>query len=361
MRTSIMKILFMLLLFLTNYYAQVSYSFHVLRNDINLESIVAEDGNSYVKLKALDFSNISEIGKPNLPVKFVNLIIPAQKDISDISVNLGTRVAISLTHKIFPTQYSTPIGVIDSVHHFVKPDSTIYNSPGPWPNKIVEVVSDGYFDGNNHIVTLKIIPFQYYPLGNQVELITDININLSFINNNKRIDLPKWRSIKTQKMIDNALKAIVENKSDIPLYQIKPKVISIYENDFQQLKKPKPVEFHEYVIITTTALKPYFNDFVAWKKRKGIDIGVVTTSSIFTNYTGDYVSNLFDDAGKIRQYLRDLRELGGVWVLFAGDYSALPIRYGTGGDYSPNFPPIFRLHNTSRELFCRLEWGLECR
>lgn len=330
MKSLIIKILFMLLFFSVNYFAQVSYSFHVARNSLDLESIVAEDGNPYVKLKSANFSNIVDIGKPNLPVKFVNLIIPAQKDVSDISVNLGARVAFNLNHKIFPTQYPTPTGLIDSVHHFVKPDSTIYNSPGPWPNKIVEVVSDGYFDGNNHIVTLKIIPFQYYPLENKVELITGININLSFTNNNKVIDLPKWRSVKTQKMIDNALKAIVENKSDIPLYQIKPKVSSVYGNDSQQLKKPTPVEFHEYVIITTTALKPYFNDFVAWKKRKGIDIGVVTTSSIFANYTGDYVSNLFDDAGKIREYLRDLRELGGVWVLFAGDFSVLPIRYGCG-------------------------------
>ncbi len=332
MKKLIIKILFMLLFFSVNYFAQVSYSFHFVRNNLDLESIVAEDGNPYVKLKAAKFSNNVDIGKPNLPVKFVNLIIPAQKDVSDISVNLGARVAISLNHKIFPTQYPTPTGLIDSVYHFVKPDPIVYNSPVPYPNKIVEVVSDGYFDGNNHIVTLKIIPFQYYPLQNQVELITGININLSFTNNNKAIDLPKWRSVKTQRMIDNALKAIVENKPDIPLYQIKPKVSSIYGNDSQQLKKPTPVEFHEYVIITTTALRPYFDDFVAWKKRKGIDIGVVTTSSIFANYTGDYVSNLFDDAGKIREYLRDLRELGGVWVLFAGDFSVLPIRYGSGGD-----------------------------
>ncbi len=332
MKSLIIKILFILLFSSVNYFAQISYSFHVLRNDINLENIIAEDGNPYVKLKVVNFSNIVDIGKPNLPVKFVNLIIPAQKDVSDISVNIGEREDISLTYKIFPTQYPTPTGLIDSVYHFVKPDPIIYNTPGPWPNKIVEVVSDGYYDGNNHIVTLKIIPFQYYPLKNKVELITGINVHLSFSNNNKIIDLPKWRSVKTQKIIDNALKAIVENKSNISLYQIRPKVSSIYGNDSQQLKKPTPVEFHEYIIITTTALKPYFDDFVAWKKRKGIDIGVVTTSSIFANYTGDYVSNLFDDAGKIRQYLRDLRELGGVWVLFAGDYSVLPIRYGSGGN-----------------------------
>ncbi len=332
MKSLITKILFILLFSTVNYFAQVSYSFHVLRNDINLENIIANDGNPYVKLKVDNFSKIADIGKPNLPVKFINLIIPPQKNVSDIIVNFNETMSIPLRNRIFPTQYSIPTGLTDSIYHFVKPDSNIYNSNGPWPKKIVEVVSDGYYDGNNHIVTLKIVPFQYYPLQNNIELITGININLSFTNNNKRIDLPKWRSVKTQEIIDNALKAIVENKSDIPLYQIKPKVSNIYGNDTQHLKKPTPVEFHEYVIITTSALKPYFNDFVAWKKRKGIDIGVVTTSSIFANYTGDYISNLFDDAGKIRQYLRDLREVGGTWVLFAGDYSVLPIRYGCGWD-----------------------------
>jgi len=338
MKPMIEKILILFLFYSVNF-AQVHYSFNTVRDDLYMETTVAEDGGTYIKLKIFNMPNINGIGKPNLPVKYINLIIPPQKNVSDISVNIVGSEEITLTNKIFPSQYPQQTGLNDSIKNFIVPDSVVYNSTTPWPNKMVEIANSGYFDGNNHIVTLKIIPFQYYPVLNKIELITGININLSFVKNNKVVKLPKWRSSKTQKIIDKALKATVKNKSDISLYQKKPKVLKNYGHNSKQIKKPTPAEFHEYVIITTPTLKQYFNDFVAWKKRKGIDIGVVTTSSIYYQYTGDELSNIHDAAGKIREYLRDLHELCGTWVLFAGDYSVLPIRYGTGGNYHyPNGP-----------------------
>ncbi len=59
--------------------------------------------------------------------------------------------------------------------------------------------------------------------------------------------------------------------------------------------------FYEYVIITDSTLVSGFTDFVNWKKRKGIDIGIVTTNDIYNSYNADSISNpaLDDNAGKL--------------------------------------------------------------
>lgn len=65
------------------------------------------------------------------------------------------------------------------------------------------------------------------------------------------------------------------------------------------------------------------------KAKKGINIGVVTIEEIKQNYTGDLIhtgDEIYDDAGKVRQYLYDSYKQGTVWVLLAGDASILPIR-----------------------------------
>ncbi len=340
MKNIILKIVLTLVIVTSSLIAEVEDSFLLdSKSNLTVKTIKASDGNNYVRLNIGQFHKTKKPGYPELPVKYVNLIIPAKEDVAEILPTVVSESSMQLNEKIYPAQYDIPTVESGRKNNFIPPNKNVYNSKNEWPDKNVKVVHDGYFDGNNHIVTLEIIPVKYMPLLNKITIITKMNISLVLKGNNKKIELPKWRSVKTQEIIDNALKSIVENKSDIPLYRIKPKVSSVYGNDSQQLKKPTPVEFHEYVIITIQALKPYFNDFVAWKKRKGIDIGVVTTSSIFANYTGDLISGLYDNAGKIREYLRDLRELGGVWVLFAGDFSVLPIRYGTGGNYSPNSHP----------------------
>ncbi|GAB4453745.1 MAG: hypothetical protein Fur0028_09230 [Bacteroidales bacterium] len=210
------------------------------------------------------------------------------------------------------------------------PNQSIYDSDLPYPQSVVEVVNSGYLDGNNHIITLQITPFQYFPKLDLLEELDSIEITLDFNSNNKTVRVPKFRTEKNQKIWDDALYQIVENKNEIANYQIKPKLSNISEPLSNVLKKPTPVQFHEYVIITTEALKPYFNNFINWKSSKGIDIGIVTTSSINYYYQGD--GTLTDGAGKIRQYLRDLWECGGVWVLLGGDYTTCPIRYGVGYD-----------------------------
>ena len=92
----------------------------------------------------------------------------------------------------------------------------------------------------------------------------------------------------------------------------------------------------EYVIVTSEALAPAFEALVDWKRRKGLDAGIVTMEYIRENYNGDEISGIYDDAGKLRQFLYESYLRGTVYVLLGGDKDVVPIRYGY--DYGDMIP-----------------------
>ncbi|MBU0474345.1 MAG: T9SS type A sorting domain-containing protein [Bacteroidetes bacterium] len=310
--------------------AQISYKVEFEKSKLQYELKLAKDGESYQKLTWENLDQVEKVGAPNLPVKFIKLIIPAQQEVDKIKYTFDLSKKQTLSNKIFPTQPDIPTSIEVIKPDFVKPDPNIYESEKIWPEKIVEFVHSGYLDNNNHIITLQVIPFQYYPKLDQLEELDNIQIELSLKSNSKTIEFPKVRTFETQEIWDNALKSIVDNKDDILKYQQKPLLTEKFIAGENQLRKPDPCQFYEYTIITSSDLEPYFTDFVNYKNGKGLNIGVVTTGSIYNEYNGDQVSNLFDNAGRIRAYLNDLWELGGTWVLLAGDFSVVPIRYGCG-------------------------------
>ncbi len=90
----------------------------------------------------------------------------------------------------------------------------------------------------------------------------------------------------------------------------------------------------EYTVVTNRELAPAFDRLIGWKRQKGYSAGVVCIEDILACpdfQGGDLVSNIDDDAGKLRAYLKYTYDSGSLrYALLAGDYTVLPIRYGTG-------------------------------
>jgi hypothetical protein len=125
---------------------------------------------------------------------------------------------------------------------------------------------------------LAIYPVIYYPKLNYIELISTIEFEIIFKPNSRINKAVKYRSERNQKIYDGILNDLVDNPEDISIYQATP---SLGKKAQMQTGQPS---FYEYVIITSSELAPYFDTFVTWKKRKGLDIGVVTTSDIYSYY-----------------------------------------------------------------------------
>lgn len=90
----------------------------------------------------------------------------------------------------------------------------------------------------------------------------------------------------------------------------------------------------EYTVVTNRELAPAFDRLIGWKRQKGYSAGVVCIEDILACpdfQGGDLVSNIDDDAGKLRAYLKYTYDSGSLrYALLAGDYTVLPIRYGCG-------------------------------
>jgi len=234
----------------------------------NLTQTSKDDWVRFNYLNAVIYTNP---GEPELPAIVINLIVPSGKSILGVDVKISKEEKIG-TYLIYPTQYPEPTS-INYKPVWIPPDEIIYNSSDVFPSEIVKINKDGYFDGATHIVQLLVTPIRYIPKEGVVTFISEITITLNFKDDNKSISIPVSRENKFQKYYDSIINRLVDNKSDILAYQVKP----AYSKPLAKTSKTQTTpEFYKYVVITNNSLKPSFADFVAWKIREGLDIGIVT-------------------------------------------------------------------------------------
>ena len=81
----------------------------------------------------------------------------------------------------------------------------------------------------------------------------------------------------------------------------------------------------DYAIITSEALKPYFQELLEWKIQKGLRAKIYTLDEIYSSiYVSDYPTN----TAKIRKWISDMYYLCDLkYVLIGGDTSVVPIQY----------------------------------
>ena len=222
-----------------------------------------------------------------MPDEFIHLYLPDGKDVDNITVSSSSVTTYNLTNIIFPVQQHirTSLNSLDT--GFTQPDLAIYNSNNAWPAEKVKIVNKGYFDGKNQIITIAISPFQYYPLTNKLNFYSTISFTLHLKQRTNSKMISANHTPKTQSLYSDILKSIVDNPQDIPT---STSTQTLNKSLTSGLPLPANDYGYEYVIITDASLTSYFANFMDWKKRKGINIGIVTTNDIYNNYTSDNIS-----------------------------------------------------------------------
>lgn len=190
------------------------------------------------------------------------------------------------------------------------------------------ILHTSYIRGNK-VVVIEVSPVSYNPQKNQIEYYQTIEINLKLKPSDKKLISGP---VKNKKKFDHYLKVLVDNKEDVEKYSTITEIESrTHKTSLKNGTATTGIPIYcEYVVITSSYLSSYFDDFIEWKKQKGIDIELVTTEQIIQNYTGDEISGIIDNPGKIRQFLKDACENGLEYALLGGDSIHVPIRNGTG-------------------------------
>jgi hypothetical protein len=312
-------------------YSQVFHTVNFSKVNLGISTKTGEDGIEYDQITLTGLNYNGQIGAPQLPVKYVHLIVPSGVDAASVNIISKQTEQFTIEHRIYPVQYLIPTSIDYIKPDFVTPDNRIYQAEKAFPEKIVQIDQQGYFDGSTHIVTCAVYPIQYNPLTNQLIFHSSIHFSLDMGSESKlkpmRLTI---RKEENQKMYDAILKQLVDNPADIASYQVKPARIQKTLNKVLTGTLP----YYEYVIITSDVAKACFNEFIRWKRRKGLDIGIVTTEEITADgYNSDNISDITDQAGGIRQYLADAYSSGTtIFALLAGDHYIMPVRYGCGNN-----------------------------
>lgn len=333
LRHTVVALLFALSISAAN--AQISYTAtfdqHLLTTDT-----VSENGDSYLRLRYPDLWTQSAAGTPELPVHYLRFSVPCDATDFTVSVTGETTTATRYTLPVYPTQPPIPSDRNTSEQLFVSPDSTVYSNNRYWPAVPVQVVDEGFLDGDNHIVTVAVWPISYAPTDGEILFRNSVTVRLDYSVKNAGSENPsRLRAISRRATGRNNVrwgreeaKRIVVNPAQVDGFAPATATRSASSHTVTTLPD------FEYTVVTNRELAPAFDRLIGWKRQKGYSAGVVCIEDILACpdfQGGDLVSNIDDDAGKLRAYLKYTYDSGSLrYALLAGDYTVLPIRYGCG-------------------------------
>ena len=335
-------------------------------------------GVTYATVSYEDLYNGGEPGMPSLPIDYLKFSVPYNA--TNFTVTATTRWASqNLNYLVYPCQSPWMIG--SPVPPIMLPDTSAYYSGNSYPSQMAWIVDEGFLAGENHIVTVAVMPFRYTHSINAdvlsrakncyVTLRYDLSDSLAMSPIVRNDSLLREEGYQlTQSMVVNPGQV----KSFAPADTFNPGIDSIgliqggiggdelnvipsdstifqWPDDPPQpgIIEPGTGEFpgvkYPYLIVTTQELKHVVRRLAALKRQKGYNVKVVTLDKVMTDTNaihGDYVNGHIaysDNAGKLRQYIRrHFQVYGTKFVLFVGtDVPYRTITHDLGGNTTKTF------------------------
>jgi len=334
----ILSIIIVLISFLSvsSVYGQIVKNVEFKSNDLIQGSIV-KGGTTYTYVQLKNTRSQISLGNPDLPVLHYRFYIPVNQKAVSVTFNSKSQDVIQLKYDLIPGQKPllTSWNLQDTT--FILPNKLVYSSSNAYPAMQARIIDTDYLDGDLELVNIEVSPMQYFPATKKIVYSSQFELKIETVTddnaNGKKVH-PK----KRMREVMSILKSVVVNP-ELASADSSSIVLKSTDTSSKVMAKvgastSSTLPYYEYVIITDASLVSGFTDFVNWKKRKGINIGIVTTNDICnpnSDYSvGDNISSptIGDDAGRVRHYLHDAHINGSTtWALIAGDYdNNVPIK-----------------------------------
>ena len=307
-------------------------------------------GVTYATVGYGDLYNDGQPGMPYLPVDYLRFSVPYNATNFTVAATCPVmyKTTRNLSHLVYPSQPprlmndTTPVVI-------TLPDSTAYSTGGSYPMQPAWVVDEGFLDGENHIVTVAVMPFVYKrtSTSDKLEQWKRVNVRLLYDLSDSLAMYPIVRNDSTMREDGyNLARSMVVNPGQVKTFA--PVDIS---NDFDSLginlygttgdglnggifpgfdpPDPTPIdttdlgsqEMHEasyhytYLIVTTDEYVHSLRRLAALKRQKGYNVKIVTMDQVLSSPycldgdrikqdDGTYLTTFTDNAGKLRQYLK---------------------------------------------------------
>jgi len=281
----------------------------------------------YFVINMEGLSNFGNPGEPILPVKTVNVLLPANEVVANINVVPEGKTIIKGKFTIMPGQKPVPLSKAKWIP--LSPNPEIYNSSSTFPGRIYHPLKIQKFRGYK-ILPINIYPVQFIPQQESIFYFKNIRITV----NTKEMEILQlpgklYRGLLKDRIL---LRKKIENFNAIKTYAGIPHPL-----------KNSPIDEegpYDYIIITSENLSDSFQPLINHKIKRGLNAKIITTEWIFSNYQG------IDEPEKIRNFIIDAYNNWHIdYVLLGGDSEIIPIRYAYGyvidseeGEYIENIP-----------------------
>ncbi len=320
MRIKIVVLVGLILLFGTNQTqsAELSQRLAFFQQYLTFSS---SEGFDVVYLKGCDITD--EVGEPQLPVKQVQVVLPAGSVVEDVLVTSAEGAFIEGLHRILPVQPPWILSMMGQPIPLVQPAAQVYRQTVEYPGELVKYTGSGFL-GGYALANILVYPVQYIPAQGKIKFYSRIEFKIRYSVGGKHpIPLTRRSPIGTQ-VYEIMLKQAALN----------PQVIRTNFVPREVKRSRLTPGDHDYVIVTDTNFVSTFQPLADWKTQKGVPAKIVTTQWIYSQYTG------YDNAEKVRNFIKDAyQNWGTVWVLLGGDTNVVPDRAAWAMDCEAGMMP----------------------
>ena len=324
--------------------AQVSYTSY-LNNGLTWhyqDTIV--DGVTYRDYSVDELAKTCIPEYPQLPKQVLKFSVPYNAHNIAVNVTGGQSQNSSvLPFKIIPVLRDRMI--CDTLPDVLVCDSAAYHTNALYPASAAELVGEGYYMGENHIVTVAVYPMQYNPVTNKLRRNNRVNFTITY---DLASDMPGNVLIREDQSLReeawNGAMAMVMNPTQVESFAPVVEMPFTSDTEFEEYNDSAYVDggqMHifdrkpsEYMIVTTRDLAHSFRRLAALKRQKGYSTEIHCIEDILNDPSvqcGDSIPGarfpIKDDAGKLRQYLRNsFKNKKTQFVLLGGN--EVPYRIG---------------------------------
>ncbi len=269
----------------------------------------------YDVVRLADFGQLTDVGRPALPVQTVRVAVPAGMAVSGVRLGRVQTTDLPGRYTVYPAQPSRPCSG-PNPNDFIGPDAAVYSVAAAYPATPVTFGHQTDLVGQSMAV-IEICPLEYMPAEGRLRLHTEMEIVIDGTDGHTCRDyLPEHASPRTRDAYARSLRDMVVN----------PDAVSVMASPRPGLRS-RGVDpgTYDYVIITQGIWADAFQPLADWKTRKGVPATIVTKDWIY--FSGGYSG---DEDERIRAFVQDAHDTwGATYFLLGGDTNVIPANVRT--------------------------------
>jgi len=258
------------------------------------------DGATYKFPVISNLPNTNEFGRPRLPVRGAEIMIPYGHKIETIDVSADSRTLVADDIIIVPGGGVAPISFDDNLRRMPRPNRAIYASPDPYSAERYDKIGLQSFRGYN-ILILKLYPLEYIPALGELYYYPTLRVTVSTAPADKKQTLFRGHARdeeSARKHVDN------------------PDISTTYLS-----AEKRGMENFDLLILTLPSLADDFQTLADYHDSTGVATEIRTVTDVL-NETGGMTSE------HIRQYITNRYLNDGIeYVLLGDDDNIIKAKY----------------------------------